>query len=97
MFATITAIRRGYEIELATNPFASAICQSGTCPVETADQSVGLFNLERRKRRPSRSCNRTNANLERHGRRAETGHFCSAANNDEADTCIQRGACEGWQ
>lgn len=94
MPATIAAIHAGHETEPTTVPLAVAIYRLGTSLFESGAQAAARFNLERQRHRCSRSNDRTKANLERHGRRVETCHSCSATSNDEAGNWIGSTACE---
>jgi len=93
MSATIAAIPGGNEIRPTTSPLAVAIHHSGTSPFKTTNQAMGLFIMGLRRYRSARTYNRTNANLERQARPAETGRV-DAAGNDEAGTCMQSITCE---
>ena len=97
MYVTPAAIHGGYEFEPNAKPLAAAIYRSGASRFGIAAQAVNLFKLERRGNRSRRTCNRTEANLERHGRRAETWRFCTATSADNTDTCIPSIACEARQ
>jgi len=97
MSVTSAAIHGGYEIEPtpAPTPLAVAISRSGTYAFEIADQAMGPFRLELRGHRSTGTHNRTETNLEGHGRRAETCRCCSADSRDNADSGIPSIACEG--